>query len=332
MVDLLIFPIVPIQDPIIVSNYLNFDDRQYNNFRKFPQRAEPDWSKSSPEELTEEFNKQVGNNLADLTQLVWQCKYVEKAYTNTKNTTEATQDNSVLNLNIPPIVTHYNDDSVTSNRTFTYPGPTGEFEIWNRIESYHTEGSEYGATFPVYREYDLDFRGSLEACATFWNRWRGYLDTLLADGIVMSQTNFDVIPYVVLVIYDGVYYGHIYTWISSKDPNICFAQRIRGRVDAPFLSSAERLSNISKYLFEGIRMFALQRGCDQISVIQPIGNMVEILKSMGFSKSKMPRSIIGMSPAGSSMPERDYDTKVYQRLALKIPFLDPRSINLTIIG
>src|SRR5690625_2651639 len=78
--------------------------------------------------------------------------------------------------------------------------------------------------------------------------------------------------YVVVLLYKGEYYGHIYTWrLIGEHSDICMAVGIRGRVDLIFLG--DRLQDLSRYLFEGVRMFALSKGCHSIVVPLPYEHM-----------------------------------------------------------
>lgn len=87
--------------------------------------------------------------------------------------------------------------------------------------------------------------------------------------------------YVIILIYQNEYYGHIYFW---KSENLCFCIGIRSRIDNIFIEN--KLKNISLHLLNGIENFCLENNCDEICVISPMGIMPKILKTLGF-QSKM---------------------------------------------
>lgn len=87
---------------------------------------------------------------------------------------------------------------------------------------------------------------------------------------------------IVILIYNNEYYGHIYCW---KVKNLCFCIGIRARIDKIFIENS--LKNISYYLLEGVRKFAIDNNCEKICVILPIGIMPQILSSLGFIEMKM---------------------------------------------
>lgn len=76
---------------------------------------------------------------------------------------------------------------------------------------------------------------------------------------------------VVLLNNDDVYVGHIYTWATGAN---CYAFGIRGRVDKSFTDDKE---SIIGPLFEGVRQFAMENGCNKIRVPNPLPIMKKIL-------------------------------------------------------
>jgi hypothetical protein len=120
------------------------------------------------------------------------------------------------------------------------------------------------------------------SCGVFSERISAYLDVFVRDEHALDQTNFDSPIYVVVVLNNGEYYGHIYIWISHHR---CYAIGIRSRVDAVFLRGTSReLRNIAQYLFEGVRLFALFHGYDHFYVTFPLDSILSLLKSIGFNR------------------------------------------------
>lgn len=135
-----------------------------------------------------------------------------------------------------------------------------------------------------------------EQCKKFLQRFHGLVDVLERDQDVFNQRTWNVQTYAIVVLYKGEYFGHIYTWVSPVDPSLCFAMGIRGRVDSVFIE--DNLQNLSHYLLEGVRRFALAKGCSSIVVTHPLDTMKSILTRLGFRGSLIPRTTIGESLGG----------------------------------
>ena len=104
------------------------------------------------------------------------------------------------------------------------------------------------------------------------------------NDIVFMLNTFNI--YVVMLLYNSIYYGHIYTWFIEKDDfKLCFFIGIRARVDNLFFRHCQQsISNISSYLLEGVRQFAISKDATLLLVVQPIGMMPKILREKGFVK------------------------------------------------
>ena len=98
--------------------------------------------------------------------------------------------------------------------------------------------------------------------------------------VALHYRTWNTKTYAVVLFYKGMYYGHIYAWISPVDPTKCFAIGIRARTDAVFLQ--DTLRNTSHYLLEGVRLFAKAKGCTSITIPSPLIVMQGILPKLGF--------------------------------------------------
>lgn len=148
----------------------------------------------------------------------------------------------------------------------------------------------------IVKDYYRSPEQKAEQCAKFLARLKGLFDVFERDQEVFNQTNWNVQTYAIVVLYKGEYFGHIYTWISPVEKWICFAMGIRGRVDSVF--SKDNLQNLSGYLLEGARRFALAKGCRAIVVTHPLDVMKSILTKMGFLPFTLEKQYIGRSLGG----------------------------------
>ena len=100
-----------------------------------------------------------------------------------------------------------------------------------------------------------------------------------------------------MLLKDDKYHGHIYTWVSPTNPYRCLMIGIRNRVDNIFQSSEDIIRGIAPILLEGVRRFAVIKGCNQITVAHPLRPMIPILEYHGFEPDEILLSEIGASPA-----------------------------------
>ena len=96
--------------------------------------------------------------------------------------------------------------------------------------------------------------------------------------------------YAVVLIISGQYYGHIYSWFSPSDPEICFGFGIRNRVDSFFLRGTEyEVRDVAPLLQEGVRRFALMNKRSRVIIPQPLQVMMNLLASkLGFKYHAYP--------------------------------------------
>jgi hypothetical protein len=132
-------------------------------------------------------------------------------------------------------------------------------------------------------------------CMKFLPLVEAYSEVRNLDIRALYQTGFDADLYAVILLYRNQYYGHIYTWLSPVDPSICCFMGIRNRVDNVFLKDiGDQLANVSYYLVEGVRRFALFMHCDKLVVVnaRPIMREV-ILPKLGFVEINIPNYYTG---------------------------------------
>lgn len=115
--------------------------------------------------------------------------------------------------------------------------------------------------------------------------------------------------YVIVMIYNGEYYGHIYVWKNDINPPMtqsqtitpnyaCFAIGIRSRIDLLFLRKTydNIPSRVSDYLLEGVKYFAIMNDCRAIVVPYPLKNMMVILEKNGFTRVSLTHREAGPGP------------------------------------
>lgn len=102
----------------------------------------------------------------------------------------------------------------------------------------------------------------------------GYLDVLFKDHNVFNGL-VSQMPYaLVLLDEENNYCGHIYVWIYE---NNIYCMGIRNNVKSLF--SKSKLKNVSTYLLEGVRRFALHFGFNDFNVMMPVSKMKFILEN-----------------------------------------------------
>lgn len=171
------------------------------------------------------------------------------------------------------------------------------------------EHDDYDKPFTVItidnNVYIKDFNVSPEQkpalCKLFLERQKDYFEVISRDQDALTYDDVNVQLYALVLVYNGIYQGHIYSWLSPYDPNYCFAMGIRNRVDAIFIRYDEdNLRNVSHYLLEGVRRFAISKGISNIIITYPKPIMVKILPLLGFVRTTVPNRLMGQSIAPGS--------------------------------
>lgn len=119
-----------------------------------------------------------------------------------------------------------------------------------------------------------------QRCQQFKDRLRAYIDVGLIDQDVFANLDWEVETWAIVLLYQGEYYGHIYSWRSLVDPDRSFAMGIRSRVDRVFLEDS--LKNITAYLLEGARRLSQSQGSTTLTVTYPFQHVIQILRQLGF--------------------------------------------------
>jgi len=170
------------------------------------------------------------------------------------------------------------------------------------------------------KTYSISKSQKAELCGNFIKRFKDYVEVISRDQDALEQYNFNVKLYAVILLYNDIYQGHIYTWISPSDKNYCLAMGIRNRVDAIFTKDTNTyLNKVSHYLLEGVRRFALAKGSIHLIVVHPRPIMEQILPTIGFQVTRVSPMIIGRSIAPVSF--LDY-TNCYQLLNILQPIIN----------
>ena len=180
----------------------------------------------------------------------------------------------------------------------------------------------------VLQNYYVSQEQKEEECQKFLQRLKGYQDTLSRDQDVFNQKDWDVRTYAIVLLYKGEYFGHIYAWLSPSKPPRCFAMGIRGRVDSVFRE--DQLQNVSAYLFEGVRKFALAKGCQAMTVTKPLRIMEAILKRMGFERKTVVGETIGRSLAFPRNSEDEICYSCYSHDLIR-PFTGETSVTFDLV-
>lgn len=148
--------------------------------------------------------------------------------------------------------------------------------------------------FTDLHEYQLTASRDILA-EKFMRRIEDYTEVYSRDQDAFEQFNFNVELNAIVLTYNGEYYGHIYCWISPIE-KIVLAMGIRNRVDNIFLKGTDKyLPDVSGYLLEGVRNFALSNGIDQMIIVTPLPIMRNILSDLGFKMEFISSKIIGQS-------------------------------------
>ena len=175
---------------------------------------------------------------------------------------------------------------------------------------------------------DEDFHGSLykppcelseeilqQNCKQFMKRKSEYSDVIERDKNYTKYMKGRSIN-VVMLLYNGVYHAHVYSWEIVFDPldfifdfkpdlrrkrfryiqeyqgkKVTMMLGIRSRIESIFLASCgiQKVKGVAKLLLEGVRRHTVEVGSFLIIVPDPIGPMPDILKSIGFIKAFMSR-------------------------------------------
>lgn len=135
-------------------------------------------------------------------------------------------------------------------------------------------------------------------CEQYLRVVRSYKEVISRDVDAFNQNGFDVEIYALVAFYKSQYQGHIYFWQSPISLEYSFAMGVRNRVNSVFhRSDPDFLKNVSGYLLEGCRRFALFKTSKFLYVLHPVVTMKPILERIGFVNSSINESLYGVSIA-----------------------------------
>lgn len=118
--------------------------------------------------------------------------------------------------------------------------------------------------------------------------------TLFEEDIqVFNQIDWDVTTYAVVLLLEGAYYAHVYTWCSPIVPEICFTMGIRSRISHH--GRDDKIPNVTRILFNEIKNFMMN--CRTLYVTYPFTSMIPILEREGFQYAEIPVVWFGSSMA-----------------------------------
>lgn len=135
-------------------------------------------------------------------------------------------------------------------------------------------------------------------CAKLQTAFNSFIDVFARDeDVFRPKVTYNVQIYATVLLLDGDYYGHIYSWISPTDKDVCVFIGIRSRVDAFFIrEETGKGPSVASLLLEGVRRFALSFSCKQMVVLRPLKVMRTLLPSFGFVREdRISGRIIGKS-------------------------------------
>ena len=123
-------------------------------------------------------------------------------------------------------------------------------------------------------EFKEDDVVNFNSCSKLYNCYGSHLEVLYRDSDVFNRS-VSQMPYaLVLLDEENNYCGHIYVWIYE---NNIYCMGIRNNVKSLF--SKSKLKNVSTYLLEGVRRFALHFGFNDFNMMMPVSKMKFILEN-----------------------------------------------------
>ena len=138
----------------------------------------------------------------------------------------------------------------------------------------------------------VEHRLPLDRCDKFDEIGVSYIDIFHRDALAFRSDNTSDL-YAVVALYNNVYYGHVYLWLSEGQ-GTTFMMGIRNRVDSVFIrGTADERRSIALLLLEGARRFALINGTYSLIIIDPFSVMIDIAEPLGFVEVIVPSELVG---------------------------------------
>lgn len=153
--------------------------------------------------------------------------------------------------------------------------------------------------------YESPVRNLHQVCkdiVTYASDRKGMSDIIERDSYALSgkvsdvPINVDI--YAIICLWNGEYYGHIYSWIAN---DMSFAMGIRNRWDYPSIKGSNNDpfiitgKPISWHILEGARIFASMNGFKEMNIVEPMEVMVPILTKLGFKSAEISDEYIEIS-------------------------------------
>lgn len=163
--------------------------------------------------------------------------------------------------------------------------------------------------FPYYAK-EITLNGRVIKADNFFSAKRIYeqnlndfdFDAFSTNRTLYGDEPYNVVTYAVVVLWRGVYYGHIYAWMSPTNKDYVFAIGIRSTVENWLLKGTDRgLDHVSAYLLEGVRQFALSNGARNVAIVDPRAVMIPILLNYGFRRMELDEAEIVWEYLGNAI-------------------------------
>ena len=118
-------------------------------------------------------------------------------------------------------------------------------------------------------------------------------DVFLRDSLLYGSNlnSLRVYPHAFVLINNGMYSGHIYTWTSNAITNIIGIRSSLLQILGTHCGLKQ--GGIATIFLSAIREFALSTNAQVLRVVQPIGPMPDLLKRCGFVLSRTVRNTPG---------------------------------------
>lgn len=178
------------------------------------------------------------------------------------------------------------------------------------------------STYPIYLEKRRKKRSPILDAYTILQE-----DLLPMDENVIYQEGYNTVVYVVALIEEVKYLGHIYAWISP-DRSRLFAMGIRKSIESMIENTKV---NVAPYLFEGVRQLTLNLGYKEFSIVSPYPHVSNILSKLGFSEQNMKYEQIGISPSYSDVEQYEFVATEDRDVYTSGNLLQPMTTNPTSI-
>lgn len=106
---------------------------------------------------------------------------------------------------------------------------------------------------------------------------------------IMTKYDKMTAPHVIVLLYNNIYYGHIYVWISPHNQEVCLMTTPICRVDEPFLEDyPSHPEDVREKLVEASIQFAKNKRCKMLYISGADSDTKELLENIGFREDTVP--------------------------------------------